>query len=867
MGGVIQVDSGGEKFIPYAKKKLRELHDFMTRSGLGSFAKRIDVSDGSTIYINTLSAGVGRFIDKVRIVVQQGGLGRLLFGIAYGATDPYRQPLVHRAKTTALAGTAINASVTTAVVSTRMQAELISDVIDTEWSKDLSTFVAVSEYINILGFTITQVAGTATLSGAPFGAPYPSATFTYTPFRTVVVSGADQAGYNGTFTFAVASAASLTFPVDAGTASPATGSIRATLGVGQAEIVRYATKKPVGSISVASGVATVSMVAHEFAAGPVLIEGAVPTSLNGIQTITVASADSFTFTTAEADQAATGTIIASGYVRKLVANVTRFTDETPPSLGTNSAMMYRRTGVGITTNGSDVFLRSINNTDLFVHAVWNKTAQTYDVTRIDPPPTITAFVSGFASTKWYDNATQGNNTGFRSEITTVEAEKTFGTYSRAPRFWVDPYRGKEVFAEFRLASIASYSVIATVTGPPDSHLIKVAGQYLQTMLRYSAVAGVWGWTTVSTRSAVAWWYDDVVGDGATVSTQVAPSAFYNDAPGYGELFTRIRMPYSTALYHDFTYVGFEPSGSGFVISWQILPTPAVSTQPITLTALFNGTNVEKVQWGAPPATTTVKRDGKTWASAVPNSTNVGNHVTTTPAIFIESIGTQNRVAIATHQLFSTNYTWRWHHSDTTVDMVLSSSATWISGYLSCSGDRAYVGTSIYKDGVLIWSAPATTLKTITDITQVAGVATVNAVGHGFADGASVLIYGASPRGYNRKATVAWIDADHFTYPVSSSLTSPADTPGHATLTTPNDVDIWSGGLLRVSYENNANFEVSRWPNSPAVAKLVQDSVTSAWGAKLVVEVPDEFTISAGALAGPPVTITNQPAFLLTEFVP
>lgn len=71
-------ESGTEHFLPYAKKKLVELHDYMARSGLGAFSKRIDVSDGSAIYLNSLALGDGRFTDKVRIT------GRTGIGVWFG---------------------------------------------------------------------------------------------------------------------------------------------------------------------------------------------------------------------------------------------------------------------------------------------------------------------------------------------------------------------------------------------------------------------------------------------------------------------------------------------------------------------------------------------------------------------------------------------------------------------------------------------------------------------------------------------------------------------------------------------------------------------------------------------------------------
>ena len=64
---LLRADSGTEHFLPYAKKKVRELHDYMTRAGVGTFNKRIDVSDGTAIYINSLALQNGEFVDKVRI--------------------------------------------------------------------------------------------------------------------------------------------------------------------------------------------------------------------------------------------------------------------------------------------------------------------------------------------------------------------------------------------------------------------------------------------------------------------------------------------------------------------------------------------------------------------------------------------------------------------------------------------------------------------------------------------------------------------------------------------------------------------------------------------------------------------------------
>ena len=60
-------ESGVEYLIPYAKKKLLELHDYMAHSGVGAFNKRIDASDGSAIYLSSRLLG-GQFTDRIRII-------------------------------------------------------------------------------------------------------------------------------------------------------------------------------------------------------------------------------------------------------------------------------------------------------------------------------------------------------------------------------------------------------------------------------------------------------------------------------------------------------------------------------------------------------------------------------------------------------------------------------------------------------------------------------------------------------------------------------------------------------------------------------------------------------------------------------
>lgn len=68
--------------------------------------------------------------------------------------------------------------------------------------------------------SLTQAAGTATATV--------TAGHGMTDLQQVTIAGADQAGYNGTFTATYVSATVFTFPVASGTVSPATGTVTAT---------------------------------------------------------------------------------------------------------------------------------------------------------------------------------------------------------------------------------------------------------------------------------------------------------------------------------------------------------------------------------------------------------------------------------------------------------------------------------------------------------------------------------------------------------------------------------------------------------------------------------------------------------------
>lgn len=100
------------------------------------------------------------------------------------------------------------------------------------------------------------------------------------------------------------------------------------------------------------------------------------------------------------------------------------------------------------------------------------------------------------------------------------------------------------------------------------------------------------------------------------------------------------------------------------------------------------------------------------------------------------------------------------------------------------GGHSYYVISLVTEGITIaydvqsnsWAQwtwlTAQATKSVT-ITQTNGIATVTCTAHGYSDGDPVVISGANQSGYNGATNITYIDANTFSYPVSSSTVSPA----------------------------------------------------------------------------------------------
>jgi hypothetical protein len=105
--------------------------------------------------------------------------------------------------------------------------------------------------------------------------------------------------------------------------------------------------------------------------------------------------------------------------------------------------------------------------------------------------------------------------------------------------------------------------------------------------------------------------------------------------------------------------------------------------------------------------------------------------------------------------------------------------------------------------------------TLTSLTQVNGLATATKTSHGFASGDLIRIAGATPSGYNVDVLISVIDANTFTFPVTSTLSTPAT--GTITAT-----EYTAGYMPFVSYTYGGNQDLLLHESDGYVYELTPD---------------------------------------------
>lgn len=145
-----------------------------------------------------------------------------------------------------------------------------------------------------------------------------------------------------------------------------------------------------------------------------------------------------------------------------------------------------------------------------------------------------------------------------------------------------------------------------------------------------------------------------------------------------------------------------------------------------------------------------------------------------------------------------------------IDKILNkdSLATVRSWCIRTQGHRLYVltlentaVTLVYDTTTGLWSdwtsLTPTTGKSVTSLTYANGTVTASCTGHGLGDGDPTIIAGATPSGYNGTVNSSYVDANTFTYKVSSALTSPAT----GTITSTGWTSSYFGGTFYTSIQS------------------------------------------------------------------
>ena len=171
----------------------------------------------------------------------------------------------------------------------------------------------------------------------------------------------------------------------------------------------------------------------------------------------------------------------------------------------------------------------------------------------------------------------------------------------------------------------------------------------------------------------------------------------------------------------------------------------------------------------------------------------------------------------------------WIHNGGCVDVYsrvpLSSSILQLTtdntGKIVMSGSIYKFARSQISGGASDDTIPFLTTKTITSLTSTGTTATATVTAHGYTNGQSITISGATPAGYNGTFTITVVNANTFTYTVAAGLTSPATgtmTSGYPTpytwvnnywiTATPTSITR-SGQVATVTYANHGLMKYDR----------------------------------------------------------
>jgi hypothetical protein len=198
--------------------------------------------------------------------------------------------------------------------------------------------------------SITQTGGVATVTTA--------AAHNLSTGATVVIEGADQLAYDGTFTVTVTGTNTFTYAISGNPASPATGNVTAVVPITVSQPLQ------VQSITAAGGLATVTTTnAHGLTTGiRVIISGADQAAYDGTFTATVTGTNTFTFPIGGNPVPATGTISA--------IPLTTLTDvSTPGADGINRHNSWQIIFPTQSTYGNYTLVVGPNVTDFAGHAM------------------------------------------------------------------------------------------------------------------------------------------------------------------------------------------------------------------------------------------------------------------------------------------------------------------------------------------------------------------------------------------------------------------------------------------------------------------------------------------------------------------
>jgi hypothetical protein len=599
--------------------------------------------------------------------------------------------------------------------------------------------------------SITRSGTTATVTSTGHG---------FANGTVIVLTGAEQAEYNGSFTITSVSTNAFAITVAATAPASATGSIL--------------TGK-LAAISRSGTTATVTLAGHGFVNGQtVYVGGAAEAEYNGYYTISNVNANTFTYTVSSAAAAsATGPILVQSVGLATRSTLTSITRSGTTATATLANHYY--------VNGQTVLLSGGGQAEYNgAFTIFNITANTFDFTVAGTA--VTPATGTFYSQPY----------GISANGPTAIVSLPSHGYAVGSWVTIGGANQPEYNGTFRVSSTTTNTFTYTISGTPTSPAAGLT----------SAIAAK---TSVPTLSLSNGTVTSLTRSGTTVTVTLFGHGFSNGNS------IRISGAAQPEYNGTFTIGGVATNTFTYTISTSTAPSPAtgtitavkavtsISRSSTTATVTLTGHGYAAGNWVVISGAAEADYNGAFQILAVPSSSTFTYAIASTAASSASGTisvtragltrsGSTVTVSLPNHGLvngqgvlivgaaqeeYNGYYPITYVNSNTFTYTITGTPISPATGVIFVQPEDLATRTTVTPTRTVSGNG---TTATVTSLLRSGNTVTVTLANHGFVNGQTVIVAGATPAGYNGTFVIAYVDSGTFTYTVTDdTLTAPSGT--------------------------------------------------------------------------------------------